>query len=81
MYLAGRKVTVRDSRFAVLGDGALYAAALCADYETGAYTSLKVVKFDFSNAGDMKFSPEVSFTPEYLAEVGQATGTRREAAR
>ncbi|GAB3581256.1 hypothetical protein [Hymenobacter daeguensis] len=71
----GKAVTVRDARFTVLNDGSLYAAALCADYTTGEYYSLKVVKFDFSSAsGDMKFSPEVRFTPAYLAEVTKATG-------
>jgi hypothetical protein len=70
----GKPVTVRDARFTVLNDGSLYAAALCADYATGEYYSLKVVKFDFSGIGDMKFSPEFRFTPAYLAEVGKATG-------
>ena len=70
----GKAVTVRDARFTVLNDGSLYAAALCADYATGEYYSLKAVKFDFSGSGDMKFSPEVRFTPAYLAEVGKASG-------
>ena len=70
----GRPVTIRDARFAVLGDGSLYAAALCADYQTGEYYSLKVVKYDFSGTGDMKFSPEFRFTPAYLAEVTKASG-------
>ncbi|GAA4366430.1 hypothetical protein GCM10023185_37560 [Hymenobacter saemangeumensis] len=72
----GKAVTIRDSKFTVLGDGSLYAAALCADYESGEYYSLKVVKYDFSSgvSGDMKFSPEVRFTPEYLAEVAKASG-------
>ena len=71
----GRPVTIRDVKFEVLGDGSLYAAALCADYQTGEYRSLKVVKFDFNSpTGDMKFSPEVAFTPEYLAEVSKASG-------
>lgn len=70
----GRAVTVRDAKFAVLGDGSLYAAALCADFQTGEYYSLKVVKYDFSGSGDMKFSPEFRFTPAYLAEVGKASG-------
>jgi hypothetical protein len=69
----GRAVTIRDAKFTVLGDGSLYAAALCADYQTGEYYSLKVVKFDFE-VNDMKFSPEVRFTPEYLAEVSKASG-------
>ena len=70
----GKTIRVRDPRFAVLADGSLYAAALCADDATGAYSGLKVVKYDFTtSSGDMKFSPEVAFTPEYLAEVGRAT--------
>ena len=71
---SGRPVTIRDARFAVLGDGSLYAAALCADYQTGEYYSLKVVKYDFGGSGDMKFSPEFRFTPAYLAEVAKASG-------
>ena len=71
----GRPVTIRDTRFAVLNDGSLYAAALCADYQTGEYHSLKVVKYDFNGPGDMKFSPEFRFTPEYLVEVSNVTGT------
>ncbi len=70
----GRAITIRDAKFKVLNDGSLYAAALCADYETGEYYSLKVVKYDFSGTGDMKFSPEVRFTPAYLAEVNKANG-------
>ena len=70
----GRPVTIRDAKFTVLSDGSLYAAALCADYATGEYYSLKVVKYDFSGSGDMKFSPEFRFTPAYLAEVGKASG-------
>jgi hypothetical protein len=70
----GRSVTIRDSRFTVLNDGSLYAAALCADYQTGEYYSLKVVKYDFSGSGDMKFSPEFRFTPAYLAEVSKSSG-------
>ena len=71
----GKAVTVRDARFTVLNDGSLYAAALCADYATGEYYSLKVVKYDFSGPGDMKFSPEFRFTPAYLTEVSKASGT------
>ena len=70
----GKAVTIRDARFKVLNDGSLYAAALCADYKTGEYYSLKVVKYDFSGTGDMKFSPEFRFTPAYLAEVSKANG-------
>ncbi|MBD2768775.1 hypothetical protein IC235_12845 [Hymenobacter sp. BT664] len=71
---AGKAITIRDAKFVVLGDGSLYAAALCADYKTGEYYSLKVVKYDFAGTGDMKFSPEFRFTPAYLAEVGKANG-------
>lgn len=70
----GKAVTIRDARFTLLDDGSLYAAALCADYATGEYYSLKVVKYDFNGAGDMKFSPEFRFTPAYLAEVSKASG-------
>ena len=70
----GKAVTIRDAKFTVLNDGQLYAAALCADYQTGEYYSLKVVKYDFSGTGDMKFSPEFRFTPAYLAEVAKASG-------
>ncbi|WP_206599814.1 hypothetical protein [Hymenobacter glacialis] len=70
----GKAVTIRDAKFTVLSDGSLYAAALCADYQTGEYYSLKVVKYDFSGSGDMKFSPEVRFTPAYLAEIAKTTG-------
>ena len=71
----GRPVTIRDARFQVLADGRLYAAALCADYETGDYRSLKAVRFDFTGSGDVKVAQEVRFTPAYLAEVTEATGT------
>ncbi|WP_201983688.1 hypothetical protein [Hymenobacter rubidus] len=71
----GKTVTIRDTKFTVLNDGSLYAAALCADYATGEYYSLKVVKYDFSGTGDMKFSPEFRFTPAYLAEISKASGT------
>ncbi|HEX8659802.1 MAG TPA: hypothetical protein VF690_19825, partial [Hymenobacter sp.] len=70
----GKVVTIRDAKFMVLGDGSLYAAALCSDYKTGEYYSLKVVKYDFSGTGDMKFSPEFRFTLDYLAEVNKANG-------
>ncbi|MFC7666166.1 hypothetical protein ACFQT0_00980 [Hymenobacter humi] len=70
----GKAVTIRDAKFKVLNDGSLYAAALCAEYQSGEYYSLKVVKYDFSGTGDMKFSPEVRFTPAYLAEVSKASG-------
>ncbi|MDU0370877.1 hypothetical protein ACFPAF_10765 [Hymenobacter endophyticus] len=71
----GKVVNVFDSRFRLLPDNTLYAAAICNERETGLYHSLKVVKFDFSAEGDMKFAPEVKFTPEYLAEANKATGS------
>lgn len=71
----GKVVNVFDSRFALQPDNTLYAAAICNERESGLYYSLKVVKFDFSAEGDMKFAPEFKFTPEYLAEVNKASGT------
>ncbi|SHI30414.1 hypothetical protein SAMN02745146_0453 [Hymenobacter daecheongensis DSM 21074] len=69
----GKAVTVFDSRFTLQPDNMLYAAAICNERESGLYYSLKVVKFDFIDKGDMKFAPEFRFTPEYLAEVNKAT--------
>ncbi|GAA4378008.1 hypothetical protein [Hymenobacter koreensis] len=69
----GRKVTARDTQWRLLDGQTLYAATICADYTSGDYHSLKLVKFDFAKA-DMKFAPEFKFTPEYLAEVNKATG-------
>ncbi|RYU83780.1 hypothetical protein [Hymenobacter persicinus] len=69
----GKAVTVFDSRFSLQPDNMLYAAAICNERESGLYYSLKVVKFDFTDKGDMKFAPEFRFTPEYLAEVNKAT--------
>ncbi|GAB2789705.1 ABC-type amino acid transport substrate-binding protein [Hymenobacter luteus] len=71
----GKEVNVFDSRFALQPDNTLYAAAICNERETGLYYSLKVVKFDFLGEGEMKFAPEVKFTPAYLQEVNQATAT------
>ncbi|MCA8832159.1 hypothetical protein [Hymenobacter pini] len=72
----GKVVNVFDSRFQLLPDNTLYAAAICNEREGGAYYSLKAVKFDFSGEGDMKFAPEFRFTPEYLAEVNKASSTQ-----
>ncbi|WP_400192398.1 hypothetical protein [Hymenobacter sp. B81] len=69
----GKKVTARDTFWRLLDGQTLYAATICADYNSGDYYSLKLVKFDFA-AADMKFAPEFKFTPEYLAEVNKATG-------
>lgn len=69
----GKEVNVFDSRFALQSDNTLYAAAICNERETGLYHSLKVVKFDFTGEGDMKFAPEFKFTPEYLAATNKAS--------
>ncbi|UOG75481.1 hypothetical protein MTX78_02535 [Hymenobacter tibetensis] len=71
----GKVVNVFDSRFALQPDNVLYAAAICNERISGLYHSLKVVKFDFSDDGDMKFAPEFNFTPEYLAETNKATAS------
>ncbi|QNH61861.1 hypothetical protein [Hymenobacter sediminicola] len=71
----GKVVNVFDSRFLLQPDNTLYAAAICNERESGLYYSLKVVKFDFSGEGDMKFAPEFRFTPEYLAETNKASAT------
>ena len=67
---AGNNVYIRDAQFAVQPDSTVYAAAICADEKTGAYYSLKVIKFDFGKNG-LKFAPEFRFTPQYLAEVNK----------
>jgi hypothetical protein len=72
----GKVVNVFDSRFTLQGDNTLYAAAICNERETGLYHSLKVVKFDFSGDGDLKFAPEFKFTPEFLAETNKASATQ-----
>ncbi|UYZ61812.1 hypothetical protein [Hymenobacter weizhouensis] len=71
----GKVVNVFDSRFALQPDNVLYAAAICNERQSGLYHSLKVVKFDFAEQGDMKFAPEFKFTPEYLAEANKASGS------
>lgn len=70
----GKAVNVFDSRFNLQPANVLYAAAICNERESGLYHSLKVVKFDFAEEGDMKFAPEFRFTPDYLAEVNKASG-------
>jgi len=69
----GQEVMVFDAKFSLQPDSTLYAAAICTERKTGLYHSLKVVRFDFAGDGDMKFAPEVRFSPEYLAEVNKAT--------
>lgn len=78
----GHRVYIFDTAWRFDQDGALYAAAICMDEETGDYYSLKVVKYDFQ-ANDMRFADEFRFTPAYLKEVQDAataaggTGPRR----
>jgi hypothetical protein len=70
----GQPITIRDAKFSLLPDGQLYAAALCANYNTGELTSLKAVRFDFEN-NRLRLANELPFAPAYLAEVTKATGT------
>ncbi len=70
----GQPITIRDAKFSLLPDGELYAAALCANYNTGELTSLKVVRFDFVG-NTLKLAPELPFSAAYLAEANKATGT------
>lgn len=69
----GQPITIRDAKFSLLSDGQLYAAALCANYDTGELTSLKVVRFDFE-ASRLRLADELPFAPAYLAETSKATG-------
>ncbi|RIY10203.1 hypothetical protein D0T11_10130 [Hymenobacter rubripertinctus] len=71
---SGKVVNIFDSRFELQPDNTLYAAAICNERQTGLYHSLKVVKFDFSGEGDMKFAPATEFTPQYLADANAANG-------
>jgi hypothetical protein len=71
----GKPITIRDAKFSLLPDGQLYAAALCADYNTGELTSLKAVQFDFE-ANRLKMAPELPFSAAYLADANKATGTQ-----
>jgi hypothetical protein len=69
----GKPIIIRDAKFSLLPDGQLYAAALCANYDTGELTSLKVVRFDFE-ANQLKLAPELPFSSAYLAEASRAAG-------
>lgn len=71
----GQPITIRDAKFSLLPDGQLYAAVLCANYNTGELTSLKAVRFDFETS-QLKLANELPFAPAYLAEVGQAIGAQ-----
>ncbi len=69
----GQPITIRDAKFSLLPDGQLYAAALCANYDTGELTGLKVVRFDFET-NRLKLADELPFSAPLLAEVAKATG-------
>ncbi len=64
----GQKVYIFDTIYRFDQDGALYAAAICMNEESGEYYSLKVVKFDFQ-ANDIRYAEEIRFDPKYLAEL------------
>jgi len=69
----GKTVMVFDTKISMQPENTLYAAAICTERQTGQYYSLKLVKFDFSGEGTMKFADEFRFTPDYLAEVNKVT--------
>lgn len=70
----GQPITIRDAKFSLLPDGQLYAAALCANFNTGELTGLKVVRFDFG-VNNLKLASELPFSAPFLAEATKATGT------
>ena len=70
----GQPITIRDAKFTLQPDGQVYAAALCANYNTGELTSLKIVRFDFAT-NQLKFADELPFASAFLTEVSKATGT------
>ena len=73
----GQKVYIFDTIYRFDQDGALYAAAVCMNEDTGEYYSLKVVKFDFQ-ANDIRYAEEIRFDKKYLAELAasaKAAGT------
>ncbi|WP_205503474.1 hypothetical protein [Rufibacter psychrotolerans] len=72
----GTKVYVMDTNFKLHQDSSLYAAVLVAEEKTGAYHSLKMVRFDYA-AGNMRFAEEFRFTPEFTEKVTKATGAKR----
>ncbi|AMM50567.1 hypothetical protein TH61_04385 [Rufibacter sp. DG15C] len=65
------KVYVLDTRFQLEQDSTLYAAALVAEEKTGAYRSLKLVRFDY-RTNNMRFAEEFMFTPAFLERVSKA---------
>lgn len=67
----GQKVYIFDTAYRFDQDGALYAAAVCMNEESGEYYSLKVVKFDFQ-ANDIRYAEEIRFDKAYLAELAAA---------
>lgn len=64
----GKKVYIFDTAYKFDQDNALYAAAICMEEETGAYYSLKAIKFDFA-ANDMRWAEEFRFSPKFLEET------------
>ena len=70
----GQPVTIRDAKFNLLPDGQLYAAALCANDNTGELASLKTVRFDFG-VNNIKLADPVPLTAAFLAEANQKLGT------
>lgn len=73
----GQRVYIFDTAYRFDQDGALYAAAVCMNEESGEYYSLKVVKFDFQ-ANDIRYAEEIRFDAKYLAELAasaKAAGT------
>lgn len=73
----GQRVYIFDTAYRFDQDGALYAAAVCMNEETGEYYSLKVVKFDFQ-ANDIRYAQEVKLDKAYLTELAasaKAAGT------
>ncbi|RZK38386.1 MAG: hypothetical protein EOO57_04220 [Hymenobacter sp.] len=71
---SGQPIIIRDAKFSLLPDGQLYAAALCANNDSGELTSLKTVRFDFAESR-IKLADPVPFSSAFLAEASQATGT------
>jgi hypothetical protein len=65
------KVYVLDTKFQLEQDSTLYAAALVAEEKTGAYRSLKLVRFDY-RTNNMRFAEEFMFTPAFLERVSKA---------
>ncbi|WP_303312380.1 hypothetical protein [Hymenobacter sp. BT730] len=69
----GKVVNVFDTKFTMHPNGVILGAAICTERETGQYYSLKLLKFDPTAGGELKFAPEFRFKPEYLTLVNKAT--------